>query len=94
MDEQEIKEGLSVKRILAQFKNDEGQLVGTPLDLPIDITPESLAILCNVVLQDVIIIKPFTLHMLVDKHYKSTPTCTRQLVFQKVTLISFLHPSV
>ena len=62
MDEQEIKEGLSVKRILAQFKNDEGQLVGTPLDLPIDITPESLAILCNVVLQDVIIIKPFTLH--------------------------------
>ncbi|XP_064391619.1 notchless protein homolog 1-like isoform X2 [Halichondria panicea] len=52
MDEQEIKEGLSVKRILAQFKNDEGQLVGTPLDLPIDITPESLAILCNVVLQD------------------------------------------
>lgn len=53
MDEQDINGGLEVKRILAQFKNDEGQLIGTPLDLPHDITPESLAILCNVVLQNV-----------------------------------------
>ena len=50
---QRIREGLEVKRILGQFKNEEGQLVGTPLDLPEDITPESLAILCNVVLENV-----------------------------------------
>ena len=49
----ESLEGLDVKRILAQFKNDEGQLVGTPLDLPADVTPESLAVLCNVILQNV-----------------------------------------
>ncbi len=53
-DDEELRDGLDhVKRILAQFQNDEGQLVGTPLDLPHDITPESLAILCNMILQNV-----------------------------------------
>ena len=41
------------RRILAQFKNEEGVLVGTPFDLPVDVTQESLAVLCNVVLDNV-----------------------------------------
>lgn len=41
------------KRVLAQFKNEDGALVGTPFDLPLDVTRESLALLCNAVLKNV-----------------------------------------
>ena len=41
------------KRILAQFQNDDGSLVGTPFDLPSDVDQESLSLLCNTVLQNV-----------------------------------------
>ncbi len=41
------------RRILAQFKSEEGVLVGTPFDLPLEVTQASLAVLCNAVLENV-----------------------------------------
>ena len=41
------------KRILAQFKSEDGELVATPFDLPIDVTQEGLQLLCNAALQNV-----------------------------------------
>ncbi len=41
------------KRVLAQFKSEEGSLVGVPLDLPFDVTEESLGDLCNALLKNV-----------------------------------------
>ena len=41
------------RRILAQFKSEDGKLVGTPFDLPYDVSQESLGLLCNVVLANV-----------------------------------------
>ena len=41
------------KRVLAQFKSEEGSLVGVPLDLPVDVNEASLADLCNVLLENV-----------------------------------------
>ena len=43
----------SVKRILAQFRSEEGSLIGSPLDLPFDINEESLGHLCNALLETV-----------------------------------------
>ena len=41
------------RRVLAQFKSEDGALVGTPFDLPLDVTRDSLAALCNAVLENV-----------------------------------------
>lgn len=41
-----------VKRILAQFKSEDGALVGTPFDLPVDVKHESLLVLCNTLLEN------------------------------------------
>lgn len=41
------------KRVLAQFKNDQGDLVGKPFDLPLTIDEKSLLLLCNAVLKNV-----------------------------------------
>lgn len=41
------------RRILAQFKSEEGELVGPPLELPSDITEESLGHVCNTLLNNV-----------------------------------------
>ena len=39
--------------MLAQFKSEDGVLVGSPFDLPLDIPKDSLTTLCNAVLDDV-----------------------------------------
>lgn len=44
---------LEERRVLAQFKSEDGVLVGTPFDLPLDVTKGSLAALCNAVLENV-----------------------------------------
>ncbi len=44
---------ISTKRVLAQFKSDDGVLVGVPLDLPVDVNEASLGHLCNTLLGNV-----------------------------------------
>ena len=41
------------RRVLAQFKNEEGLLVGAPFDLPLETDQESLLVLCNALLENV-----------------------------------------
>ena len=51
--EEAIDMDVGEKRVLAQFKSEDGALIGTPFDLPIDVTHDSLALLCNAVLKNV-----------------------------------------
>ena len=41
------------KRVLAQFKSEDGVLIGTPFDLPLEVNRDSLSVLCNAVLENV-----------------------------------------
>lgn len=41
------------RRVLAQFKSEEGSLIGVPLDLPLDVDEQSLGHLCNTLLENV-----------------------------------------
>ena len=41
------------RRILAQFKSEEGKIVGVPFDLPVDTSYDSLLVLCNALLENV-----------------------------------------
>ena len=56
MEDQAIDQEENTKRILAQFKNEEGILVGTPFDLPSDVSKDSLALLCNTLLENVSVV--------------------------------------
>jgi ribosome assembly protein 4 len=46
-------EQADTRRILAQFKSEDGKIVGTPFDLPSDVSRESLGLLCNAVMENV-----------------------------------------
>ena len=48
-----MEAGEDEKRVLAQFKSEDGVLVGTPFDLPLGVTKDSLAALCTAVLENV-----------------------------------------
>lgn len=44
-------EDLTSARILARFKSETGELVGSPFDLPLDTSPEKLQLVCHAILQ-------------------------------------------
>lgn len=46
-------EQADTRRILAQFKSEDGKVVGAPFDLPCDVSRESLVLLCNAILENV-----------------------------------------
>ena len=42
----------TTERILTQFSDESGQQIGTPLDIPLDVTADKLQLICNAILDE------------------------------------------